>query len=98
MTEEEMLTRLVERAGTIQGNVTEDGQAVAYYSDEGSVEYLSLNDLLFGDNLSFLKALIPEGFMGKENWRVDATKLVVMPDAERISWLYKEVFPEDQTG
>ncbi len=72
MTDAQMLTRLIERAGTIQGDVTEDGHAVSYYSNGGSVEYLSLNDLLFGGGtkgnpLPFLKALVGE----RHSWKKD---------------------------
>lgn len=103
MEQSQQLTRLIEKAmdndwrdpyelyrlfsWNIQGV---DGELQMVFQNERS---FSQNDLLFGDNLSFLKALFPS----REDYEVPyhfyrAEQLVIQDDSKRIPWLYSQVF------
>lgn len=70
------------------------GVKVIFHGDDLIEE--SVNDVLFGDNLGFLKALVgdrPTPWMNRlvpANHRA-AMQLAILPDDERIPWLYQEV-------
>ncbi len=60
---------------------------------------LCVPNLLFGDNLRFLEALVGESYqqdfqsvLSFTPYQWAAQHLVLLPDAERIPWLYEVVF------
>jgi len=61
--------------------------------------WLSVNDLLFGDDLRFLKALVGDNrrtMYQSPQWSRLARELVEAPYGERIPFLYEHVFGEGQ--
>ena len=119
MEQSQMLTQLTERAIESGWNQIHGDRWFKVYTNRGGYtiefrrevyapgSYVSLNDLLFGDNLSFLKALVGDKvtpFVWEKGQatgqgpmhEIVALEIVLLPDTERIPWLHKTVFGEEE--
>ncbi len=114
MTQQEQLTKMIERAieqgwepaGYKPSSVQHDSDdaVVMFFEPKGdrpSFAHVVNNhpDLLFGDNLSFIKALVGESYqqdfqsvLSFTPYQWAAQHLVLLSDSERIPWLYEMVF------